>query len=411
MHTHGDEAQRLNAVRRYDILDTPPDGAFDRITALAARLFQVPIAIVSIVDSDRIWFKSHQGIDATEVGRDLGLCASAILHPGPYIISDASTDIRTLANPLVAGELGLRFYAAVPLITTDGFSLGTMCVIDKKPRELNELEIANLEDLASLVMDQLELRLTTMGITSELINARSQAEKANQAKTDFLTNLSHELRTPLNSILGFAQILEISKPEPHPHQLLNLQHIIQAGWYMLKLVNETLDLAVIESGGLSTLMEALPIYDVLDECIAMVEMQAQKKRICLKLCKDNNHWLVYADRTRVKQALINLLSNAIKYNHEGGTVEVQCSNNEQKVIKIYVKDSGFGVPPEKIDRMFQAFERLGQEAGNEEGAGIGLAVTRKLVELMGGTIGVESTVGVGSLFWIELPAIDDERCL
>ena len=407
MHIQADEAQRLNAVRRYDILDTPPDGAFDRITALAARLFQVPIAIVSIVDSDRIWFKSHHGLEATEVGRDPGLCASAILHPGPYVIADAASDIRAFANPLVAGELDLRFYAAVPLVTIDGFNLGTLCVIDKKPRVLSELEIANLKDLASLVMDQLELRLTAIRAMSKLNNTKSEAEKANLAKTEFLSNLSHELRSPLTAILGFAQLLEIAKPELQPSQLVSITRILQAGWHMLKLVDDILDLAVIESGGLSMSEESISIFDIMDECFAMVEMQAQTKSIHLSFSKDNNKRFIYADRTRVKQVLTNLLCNAIKYNHEGGTVQVECSRNEPEKIRINVKDTGIGVPPEKIDKIFHPFERLGQDVGNEEGTGIGLTVTKKLVELMGGAIGVESIVGVGSIFWVELPSINE----
>jgi two-component sensor histidine kinase len=154
-----DEAERIAAVRRYDILDTPPDGAFDRITAIAARRFNVPIAIVSIVDTDRIWFKSHHGLDVGEIGRDAGLCASAILKSDPHILLNAETDPYALANPLVAGDFGLRFYAGVPLRTADGFNLGTLCVIDKAPRPITEDQIADLQDLASVVMDQIELRL------------------------------------------------------------------------------------------------------------------------------------------------------------------------------------------------------------------------------------------------------------
>ena len=153
------EAGRLAAVRRYDVLDTPPDGAFDRITALAARLFSVPISIVSIVDSDRIWFKSHYGLDTDEIGRDAGLCASAICQLEPWLVMDAKVDPRTIDNPLVAGELGLRFYLGVPLTTSDGFNLGTLNVIDVEPREVSEDEIQNLADLAAVVVDELELRL------------------------------------------------------------------------------------------------------------------------------------------------------------------------------------------------------------------------------------------------------------
>lgn len=153
------EPDRLDAVRRYDVLDTPPDGAFDRITALAARLFAVPVSIISIVDHDRIWFKSRQGIEVEEIGRDAGLCASAVCQLEPWIVTDARVDVRTLDNPLVAGELGLRFYFGVPLTTSDGFNLGTLNVIGFEPREVTDEEIETLKDLAAVVMDELELRL------------------------------------------------------------------------------------------------------------------------------------------------------------------------------------------------------------------------------------------------------------
>ncbi|MEO6433925.1 MAG: histidine kinase dimerization/phosphoacceptor domain -containing protein [Sphingomicrobium sp.] len=160
------ELQRMAAVRRYDVLDTPPDGAFDRITALAARRFGAPIAIISIVDEDRIWFKSHHGLPVTEITREPGLCASAILSDDPHILTDASVDPRSLANPLVAGDFGLRFYAGVPLTTSDGHNLGTLCVIDKQARPIDEGQIEDLKDLASVVMDQLELRLSARSAVS-----------------------------------------------------------------------------------------------------------------------------------------------------------------------------------------------------------------------------------------------------
>lgn len=162
-----DETRRLTAVRRYDILDTPPDGAFDRITALAARRFGVPISIISIVDEDRIWFKSHHGVTVEQIGRDPGLCASAILSNDPHILTDASVDPRSLANPLVAGDFGLRFYAGVPLTTNDGHNLGTLCIIDKEARPIDQSQIEDLKDLAAIVMDQIELQLSARRAVSE----------------------------------------------------------------------------------------------------------------------------------------------------------------------------------------------------------------------------------------------------
>ncbi|WP_237739664.1 GAF domain-containing serine/threonine-protein kinase [Arthrobacter sp. TB 26] len=154
-----DEETRMRAVERYRILDTPADGAFDRIAGLAARMFSVPVAIVSVVDHDRIWFKAHHGTDVTQIGRDPGLCASAILQDGAWIVEDATRDPRTLANPLVAGEFGLQFYAGVPLRTPDGYNLGTFCILDREPREFSAADTRTLEDLAAIVMNDLEMRL------------------------------------------------------------------------------------------------------------------------------------------------------------------------------------------------------------------------------------------------------------
>lgn len=164
------EQSRLAAVRRYDILDTPPDGSFDRITKLASELFDVPIALVTIVDHDRIWFKSRAGLDEVQqIPRDPGLCASAVLQDSPYIVEEARTDPRTLANPLVAGQFGLQFYAAVPLRTTDGHRLGTLCLIDKEPRLFSPKQAHVLQQLADVVMDEMELRLAARRLAGELI--------------------------------------------------------------------------------------------------------------------------------------------------------------------------------------------------------------------------------------------------
>ena len=175
------EPERLDVLRRYQILDTPPDGAFDHITALTAELLRVPIAIISLVDHDRVWFKSHHGLDVDTVGRDAGLCASAILSPDFYEVCDAKVDLRTLSNPLVAGSFGLRFYAAVPLRTHDGFNLGTLCVIDREPRELTKSESANLERLAAMVMDQMELQLSARIIAGLEQEQRVMNEQLRQA--------------------------------------------------------------------------------------------------------------------------------------------------------------------------------------------------------------------------------------
>jgi PAS domain S-box-containing protein len=238
---------------------------------------------------------------------------------------------------------------------------------------------------------------------AELINAMLLADQANRAKSDFLSRMSHELRSPLNAILGFAQLLESGLPQPIPDQMACIDQILQAGWYLLALINEILDLASIESGKLSLSPEPASLNDVLSDCQNMIEPQAQKCGVSMSFFLLDSTCLVKADRTRLKQVFINLLSNAIKYNREQGTVEVKCTAVNLERIRISIKDSGMGLPPEKMAHLFEPFNRLGQQTSStHEGTGIGLAVTKQLVELMGGTIGVECTVGAGCEFWVEL---------
>ncbi len=236
----------------------------------------------------------------------------------------------------------------------------------------------------------------------ELESAKSVAEQANLAKSDFLSSMSHELRSPLNAILGFAQLMESDPQSPTPSQKESIAQILDAGWHLLNLINEILDLAVIESGTVSLSGESVSLDEVMLECRAMMEPLAHQRGISMTFPRFDNPHFVSSDRTRLKQILINLLSNAIKYNTTQGTVVVDCTVSAPDRIRISVKDTGAGLPPEKLAQLFQPFNRLGQEAEGEEGTGIGLVVTKRLVELMGGAIGVDSTVGAGSVFWIEL---------
>jgi len=245
----------------------------------------------------------------------------------------------------------------------------------------------------------------------ELELARALADKANLAKSDFLSNMSHELRSPLNAILGFAQLMESSTPAPTPVQKGRIDQILRAGWYLLDLINEVLDLALIESGSLPMSLGPIALPEVLAECQAMIEPEASKYGIQISFPLFDGPCLVSAERTRLKQVMVNLLSNAIKYNKAGGTVQVSYCAISAERICIKVQDSGEGLPPQKITQLFQPFNRLGMETSAVEGTGIGLVVSRRLVELMGGRIGVQSTVGAGSVFWIELNLLASPQAL
>jgi len=239
-------------------------------------------------------------------------------------------------------------------------------------------------------------------VESELQSAKAVAEKANSAKSEFLSQMSHELRTPLNAILGFAQVMATGTPPPTPSQQRSLDQILKGGWYLLELINEILDLALIESGKLTLSIEPVSLADVMLECRVMIEPQAQKRGIRMSFPQFETPYFVKADRTRLKQVLINLLFNAVKYNKPQGTVAVECTLKAPSSLRISVTDTGEGLAPAKLEQLFQPFSRLGQEAGVEEGTGIGLVVTKRLVELMRGVIGVDSVVGAGSVFWFEL---------
>jgi signal transduction histidine kinase/CheY-like chemotaxis protein len=238
-------------------------------------------------------------------------------------------------------------------------------------------------------------------VESELNEAMAAAEKANRAKTDFLSSMSHELRTPLNAILGFAQVMESGVPPPTASQKRSLEQILKAGWYLLELINEILDLALIESGKATLSREPVSLAEVMLECRAMIEPQAHAREIRMTFPTFESACFINADRTRIKQVMINLLFNAIKYNKPGGSVSVEY-NLSKDSIRIDVRDTGVGLAPEQLSQLFQPFNRLGKERSTIEGTGIGLVVTKRLVELMGGTIGADSTVGVGSVFWIEM---------
>ena len=241
----------------------------------------------------------------------------------------------------------------------------------------------------------------------ELERAKTAAEKANLAKSDFLSSMSHELRSPLNAILGFAQLMKSDTPAPTPAQVASIDPILDSGWYLLELINEILDLGQIESGKLALLLEPTSLAEVMLECQSMIEPQRQKRGIEMSFPTFDIPCFVHADRTRLKQVIINLLSNAIKYNRANGTVAVDCSSSTPERVRISIRDRGAGLSPDMIRQLFQSFNRLGRETSAEQGTGIGLVMSKRLVELMGGTIGVESTVGSGSVFWFELNSAAD----
>jgi PAS domain S-box-containing protein len=330
------------------------------------------------------------------------------IHDPQEVEARAQALSLELATPVAPGFEALAYKASrgiediyeLTYIRKDGGRFPAIISITALRDDYNDIIGYLLIGTDNSVRKQVEL---------ELNEAMAVAKKANLAKSDFLSSMSHELRTPLSAILGFAQLMESGSPPPTTSQKRSIDQILQAGWYLLELINEILDLALIESGKLSLSLEPISLNEVMLECRAMIESQAQKRGIGVSFPQFEIAYFVKTDRTRMKQVLINLLSNAIKYNKAGGTVIVTYIVSTLGRIRICVEDTGEGLSPEKLAQLFQPFNRLGQEANVEEGTGIGLVMTKRLVELMGGVIGVESTVGKGSVFWVEMNLTTEQQ--
>ena len=330
-------------------------------------------------------------------------------------------DFRRLIPELDQGKGGVSLeYASVG----DGVSsnaLGREYVGHRKdgsvfPVEMavSEMRMGNKRLLTGVLRDITARKLLDQILLDnnrELQLARSAADAANLAKSEFLSNMSHELRTPLSAILGFAQLIDTGVPPPTAVQKRSVDQILKAGWYLLELINEVLDLALVESGKLQLSMEPILLSGILQECQDMTYPQAAERNISMVFNTGTVPLFVFADRVRLMQILLNLLSNAIKYNKRQGAIVVDCSPAENGRLRIRVRDTGEGLADEQLAQLFQPFNRLGQETQGEEGTGIGLVVSKRLVEMMNGSIGAESSVGTGSVFWIELdlyaqPALD-----
>ena len=385
------EVERLKVLHRYNILDTSPEAAFDDLTALASYICGTPIALVSLVDANRQWFKSKVGVEATETPRELAFCAHAILSPSePLIVPNALEDERFATNPLVLSDPNIRFYTGVPLMTPDNFPIGTLCVIDRIPRRLTSEQIDALRALGRQVITQMELRL-----------ALEKEKELNELKSRFISMTSHEFRTPLTSILGSTELLEhYSYKWSQEKKIVHFNRIHSNVQHLVDLLNDVLIIGQAEAGKLDFNPEPL---DVVQFCCSLVEE--------LELSVSSEHIITFScqlpdlegclDEKLLRHTLSNLLSNAIKYSPTGSTVnfELVCQNG-QAIFQI--QDSGIGIPTEDQKHLFESFHRA-KNVGSIPGTGLGLAIVKRSVDLQEGKITLNSEVGVGTTFTVTIP--------
>ena len=382
-------------------MDTAPEEAFDRITRLASRLLKTPIALVSLVDEDRQWFKSRHGLDAQETPRGLAFCAHAIQEDKPLLVGNALKDERFYGNPLVADKPNIRFYAGAPLKDSKGYRLGTLCVIDTEVHEgVTEEDLSVLSDLAALVIDELELRVSI-----------SKEQIANRHKTEFLANMSHEIRTPMNAIIGMANLLLDGNLPPAEREYA--ETVLRSSEALLQIINDILDFSKIEAGKVD--LEHIPfdLQLVCEEVCATASIGASEKKLDLLLrypYGTPRH--VFGDPGRVRQILLNLIHNAIKFTERGHVLLSVFPPEEERGrlrFRIKVEDTGIGIPEDKTHYIFHKFNQAdGSTTRKFGGTGLGLSISRELSEMMGGKIGVNSVLGQGSTFWCEILLREDK---
>lgn len=408
------EIERLRTLRSYGLLDTPPEDVFDEIASLAGYVFKTPIALVNLLDERRQWFKARLGFDMPEGPREHAFCSYTILQPDVMVVPDALLDSRFSTNPMVQGAPGIRFYAGTPLFTQQGHALGTLCVIDTKPRAPFDSEQQKaLHTLGRHLMTQIDVRYSSAFLAKALLE-RSQVEleqrhrlreserelgRLNEIKDRFIAMLAHELRNPLAPILNAIEILR----SPEPDDAVEI--IERQVKHLARLVEDLLDLSRVTRGKISVKKCALDLAQSVRAAAhaARPAILKGRQRFAIEL-PEEPLW-VKADPVRLEQIVSNLLVNAAKFTEADKQISLSL-RQEGSMGVLRVRDEGIGIPLEMMDRIFEPFVQV-EGSGNKSGLGLGLPLVRQLVQLHNGTVEVQSDgLGHGSEFIVRFQLIE-----
>ncbi|CAA9377467.1 MAG: hypothetical protein AVDCRST_MAG64-389 [uncultured Phycisphaerae bacterium] len=389
---------RIPALQRTGLLDSPPEECFDRLTRLAAKVLRTRVALVSLVDADRQFFKSCVGLPEPWASlRETPLSHSFCRHVAdsgePLVVPDARECPLVRDNPAVA-DLGVIAYAGVPLATPGGDVLGSFCVIDTEPRQWSADDLDILKELAASVMTEVGLK-----------QAKDAAESANRVKDRFLATLSHELRTPISPALMIATSMAADEALP-PQVRADARTIQRNVELQTRLIDDLLDVTRIENGKLALHPEEVDLHGLLTDCVAICAAEAGARRVRVDYRPPERPHAVRGDPARLRQVFCNLLKNATKFTPPGGEVTVAASGAGERRVRVTVRDTGIGVEPGVLTTMFDPYEQGGRAITNEfSGLGLGLAISKGIVAAHGGTISAASDgKGRGTTLTVELPA-------
>jgi signal transduction histidine kinase len=389
-----DEPERIRALQQLGLLDTPAEERFDRIARVAAALFDAPIALVTLVDSNRQWFKSCFGLGIRETGREMSFCAHAILGPDVFVIPDALADDRFADNPLVTGDPHIRFYAGHPLKAAGGAAVGTLCVIDREPRTVTAEQLDRLADLAGWAEQELN---------------HLDRRHVERLKDEIVSVVSHELRTPLTSIRGSLGLLAGGVVGELPPEAARMVEIaLDNTDRLVRLVNDVLDLQRIESGAPLS-RGPCSAAGMLADAVAATTGLAAGAGMEISVDAPPDGVAADADHDRIVQVLTGLIGNAVRFSPPGSVVSVSAEAAGGDVL-FCVRDQGRGVPADQLESIFEPFEQVdASDAREKGGTGLGLAIARSIVARHGGRIWAESELGRGAMFCFSVPAVQPGR--
>lgn len=385
------ENERLEALQGYDILDTLPEKEFDAIVKIASEICQTPISMVSLIDDNRQWFKSSIGISAKETPRNYSVCAHTINQTNEvFTIKDSRQDADFSDHPLVVNYPHMVFYAGVPLVNNEGYALGTLCVIDYKPRELSDSQLESLKALSQQVVSLLELRK----LNKLLLERKKEIKERNAELEQFAYIVSHDIKSPLNHIIGLSANLQenhAAELNAEAQQIIN--YIDRSSMRLKNLVDGIIDYYIKSDIAVKD-KNTIDLGQLLEEIMDLLNTDEH-----CKIESDFEGQIIRANAVALNQILLNLISNAIKYNDKEDVQIVLTFSQDETHYNFRIKDNGRGIDAEHLDKIFDVFVTLdSNDRFNNKGTGIGLSTVKKLIDKMGGNIRVNSVLGKGSEF-------------